>query len=81
MEVAHANLSPAPLPGYIEEQPEATDPYLVSQDDGLEYGSDEEFETPKRKKGFFERIFGSSDEPRAEKRKKRQSKNDDNSIY
>jgi penicillin-binding protein 1A len=81
MEVAHANLSPAPLPGYNEEQQEATDPYLVSQDDRLEYGSDEEFETPKRKRGFFERIFGSSDESRAEKRRKRQSKNDNNSIY
>lgn len=81
MEVAHANLSPAPLPGYIEEQPEATDPYLVSEDDSMDYGSDEEFETPKRKKGFFERIFGGSDEPRAEKRRKRQSKNDNNSIY
>ena len=81
MEVAHANLSPAPLPGYIEEQPEATDPYLVSQDDSMDNQSDEEFETPKRKKGFFERIFGSSDDSRAEKRKKRQSKNDNNSIY
>ncbi len=81
MEVAHANLSPAPLPGYIEEQPESADPYLVSQDDSMDYGGDEEFATPRRKKGFFERIFGSSDESRAEKRKKRQSKNDNNSIY
>jgi len=80
MEVAHANLSPAPLPGYIEEQPEA-DPYLVSQDESMDYGGDEEFATPTRKRGFFERIFGSSDESRAEKRKKRQSKNDNNSIY
>jgi hypothetical protein len=47
----------------------------------MDYGSDEEFETPRRKKGFFERIFGRSDEPRAEKRRKRQSKNDNNSIY
>lgn len=81
MEVAHANLSPAPLPGYIEEQPEATDPYLVSQDDNMDYGSDEEFETPRRKKGFFERIFGSSDKSRAEKRRKRQSRKEDTSIY
>jgi penicillin-binding protein 1A len=81
MEVAHANLSPAPLPGYIEEQPGATDPYLVSQDESMDYASDEEFATPTRKKGFFERIFGSSDESRAEKRRKRQSKNDNNSIY
>ncbi|MDP1702536.1 MAG: penicillin-binding protein 1A [Aestuariivirga sp.] len=81
MEVAHANLSPAPLPGYIEEQPEATDPYLVSQDESMDYGSDEEFETPRRKRGFFERIFGSSNESRAEKRRKRQSKNENNSIY
>ena len=80
MEVAHANLSPAPLPGYIEEQPEA-DPYLVSQDESMDYGSDEEFETPTRKRGFFERIFGGSDEPRTENRRKRQSKNDNNSIY
>ena len=78
MAVAHANLSPAPLPGYIEEQPESADPYLVSQEDSMDY---EEFETPKRKKGFFERLFGGGDEPRAEKRKKRQSKNDHNSIY
>ncbi|MDO8353201.1 MAG: penicillin-binding protein 1A [Aestuariivirga sp.] len=81
MEVAHANLSPAPLPGYNEEQPEATDPYLVSQDESMDYASDEEFETPRRKRGFFERMFGSSDETRAEKRRKRQSKNDNNSIY
>ena len=40
----------------------------------MDYESDEEFETPTRKKGFFERIFGSSDESRAEKRKKRQSR-------
>ncbi len=80
MEVAHANLSPAPLPGYIEEQPEA-DPYLVSQDESMDYESGEEFETPTRKRGFFERIFGGSDESRAEKRRKRQSKNDNNSIY
>ncbi len=80
MEVAHANLSPAPLPGYIEEQPEA-DPYLVSQDESMDYGSEEEFATPTRKRGFFERLFGGSDEPRAEKRKKRQSKNNNNSIY
>jgi penicillin-binding protein 1A len=79
MEVAHANLSPAPLPGYIEAQP--GDPYLVSQDESMDYSSEEEFETPERKKGFFERIFGSSDESRAEKRRKRQSKNDHNSIY
>ncbi|MBL8903374.1 MAG: PBP1A family penicillin-binding protein, partial [Rhizobiales bacterium] len=52
MQVAHANLSPAPLPGYIEEQPESADPYLVSQDEGMDY---EEFETPRRKRGFFER--------------------------
>jgi penicillin-binding protein 1A len=81
MEVAHANLSPAPLPGYIEEQPEAMDPYLVSQDENMDYASEEEFETPTRKKGFFERIFGSNDESRAEKRKKRQSRKEDSSIY
>jgi penicillin-binding protein 1A len=81
MGVAHANLSPAPLPGYIEEQPYSEDPYLVSQDESLDYASEEEFETPRRKRGFFERIFGSSDESRAEKRKKRQSKNNNNSIY
>ena len=78
MQVAHANLSPAPLPGYIEEQPESADPYLVSQDEGMDY---EEFETPRRKRGFFERLFGGSDEPLAEKRVRRQSKNDNNSIY
>ena len=81
MVVAHANLSPAPLPGYLEEQPETSDPYLVSQDDSMDYASDEEFETPTRKKGFFERIFGSSGESRAEKRKRRQSKNNNNTIY
>jgi penicillin-binding protein 1A len=78
MGVAHANLSPAPLPGYIEEQPESADPYLVSQEGGMDY---EEFETPRRKKGFFERLFGGSDELPAEKRKRRQSKNENNSIY
>jgi penicillin-binding protein 1A len=78
MEVAHANLSPAPLPGYIEEQPESADPYLVSQEDSLDY---EEFEAPKRKRGFFERIFGSSDEPRVRKRKTRKSDDEGSSIY
>ena len=78
MEVAHANLSPAPLPGYIEEQPESADPYLVSQDDSMDY---EEFEAPTRKKGFFERIFGSSDEPRVQKRKNRKSDDEGSSIY
>ena len=73
MEVAHANLSPAPLPGYLEEQPETQDPYFVSQDGNGEFtnGQDgfQEFETPKRKKSFFERIFGSSDDSRARKKK------------
>lgn len=78
MAVAHANLSPAPLPGYNEEQPESADPYLVSQDDSMDY---EEFEAPKRKKGFFERIFGSSDEPRARKKKNRKSDDESSSIY
>jgi penicillin-binding protein 1A len=78
MEVAHANLSPAPLPGYIEVQPESADPYLVSQDDSMDY---EEFEAPKRKRGFFERIFGSSDEPRVRKRKNRKSDDEGSSIY
>jgi penicillin-binding protein 1A len=78
MAVAHANLSPAPLPGYIEEQPDSTDPYLVSQDDSMDY---EEFEAPKRKRGFFERIFGISDEPRVRKKKNRQSEDEDSSIY
>ena len=84
MDVAHANLSPAPLPGYFEEQPESQDPYLMSQDDSMENGQDGfgEFETPKRKKGFFERLFGSSDEPRERKKKKRRAdSNDDSSIY
>ena len=84
MEVAHANLSPAPLPGYLEEQPEDQDPYLVSQDDNVAYenGQDgfEEFETPRRKKGFFERIFGSSDDSRPRK-KRRQVEGENNSIY
>ena len=66
------------MPGYIEEQQESADPYLVSQDEGMDY---EEFENPRRKRGFFERLFGGSDEPRAEKRVRRQSKNDNNSIY
>ncbi len=81
MEVAHANLSPAPLPGYNEEQPYSDDPYMVSQDDTLDYQGDEEFEAPRRKKGFFARLFGSSDEPRTQKRKKRQTSGEDNSIY
>jgi hypothetical protein len=41
----------------------------------------EEFEAPKRKKGFFERIFGSSDEPRARKKKTRKSDDESSSIY
>ena len=87
MEVAHANLSPAPLPGYLEEQPETYDPYVVSQDDRIENPNGQDdyqgFETPRRKRGFFERLFGFSDddEPRVQKRKKRQSGNENNSIY
>jgi penicillin-binding protein 1A len=80
MTVAHANLSPAPLPGFIEELPESADPYLVSQDDSMDYES-EEFEAPKRKRGFFERIFGISDEPRVRKKKKRRADDEDSSIY
>ena len=68
-------------PDILRSSRKSTDPYLVSQDESMDYGGDEEFETPRRKKGFFERIFGSSDESRAEKRRKRQSKNDNNSIY
>jgi penicillin-binding protein 1A len=84
MEVAHANLLPAPLPGYQDEQPENYDPYIVSQDDSMEFPGEDDlqgFETPRRKKGFFERIFGSNDEPRAQRKKKRQSGNENNSIY
>jgi penicillin-binding protein 1A len=78
MAVAHANLSPAPLPGYNEEQPESADPYLVSQDDSMDY---EEFEAPRRKRGFFERIFGISEEPRVRKKKNRKSDDEGSSIY
>jgi len=85
MEVAHANLSPAPLPGYLDDQPEADDPYVVSQDDSMGYLGEEEdlqgFAMPRRKKGFFERLFGSNDDPPPQRRKKRQSGNDNNSIY
>lgn len=85
MEVAHANLSPAPLPGYLDEQPDAQDPYLMSQDGNGEFanGQDgfQDFETPKRKKGFFERIFGSSDDSQTRKKKRRQAEGENNSIY
>ena len=86
MDVAHANLSPAPLPGYLEEQPENYDPYMVSQDESMENSGEQDgyqgFETPRRKRGFFERIFGfgSNDEPRVQK-KKRPSGNENSSIY
>jgi len=81
MEVAHANLSPAPLPGYLDEQPGSDDPYMVSQDDTMNYQGDEEFATPRRKRGFFERLFGSNDEPPPQRRKKRQADGENNSIY
>jgi membrane peptidoglycan carboxypeptidase len=85
MEVAHANLSSAPLPGYPEEQPGSDDPYMVSQDDSMEYQDEEDdlqgFATPRRKRGFFERLFGSNDEPPPQRRKKRQAEGENNSIY
>ena len=81
MEVAHANLSPAPLPGYLDEQLRSDDPYMVSQDDTMNYQGDEEFATPRRKRGFFERLFGSNDETLPQRRKKRQADGENNSIY
>jgi penicillin-binding protein 1A len=85
MEVAHANFSPAPLPGYQEEPLDNQDPYLMSQDENMDYenGQDgfQEFETPRRKKSFFERIFGSSDDSRDRKKKRRQAEGENNSIY
>ena len=85
MDVAHVNLSPAPLPGYLEEQPETYDPYVVSQDDSIEYPDEQDdlqrFATPRRKRGFFERLFGSNDESPPQRRKKRQSGNENSSIY
>lgn len=86
MEVAHANLSPAPLPGYLDEQPYSDSPYMVSQDDSQQYSGDEEayqgFETPRRKRNFFERIFGigRNDDTRTQGGK-RQTGNENSSIY
>jgi penicillin-binding protein 1A len=75
MEVALVGLSPEPLPGELIEQPQAVEPYVVSQDDQnpIYGGEDPQFEEqqieqPRRRKGFFESFFGSSDEPT--KRKK-----------
>ena len=87
MEVAHANLSPAPLPGYLEQQPESYDPYVVSQDDSMQdpYQQDgtQGFETPRRKRGFFERLFGfgSNDEPRIQRKKSSQPDQESQTIY
>jgi penicillin-binding protein 1A len=71
MQVALAGLSPEPLPGEINQ---GEDPYLVSQDENMQIPDDQfedpQFETPSRKKGFFESIFGSSDQPSAPRRQK-----------
>jgi penicillin-binding protein 1A len=70
MEVALAGLSPEPLPGELIEQPQAAEPYVVSQDDqnpiygGNDPQSEEQqADQPPQRKGFFESLFGSSDEP------------------
>ena len=87
MEVAHANLLPAPLPGYLEQQPENYDPYVVSQDDSMQDPNQQDdtaqFETPRRKRGFFERIFGfgNYDEPQIQRKRRPQPDQENQSIY
>ena len=74
MEVAHANLSPAPLPGYIEEQPESADPYLVSQDDSMDYGGERSLRLPRARRDFSSAFSAAATNRGSEKRKKRQSR-------
>ena len=85
MEVAHANLSPAPLPGYFEQQPENYDPYVVSQEDNIrspnQQDDNAQTEVPRRKKGFFDFLFGSDDQQQNPRKKKPQQDNENQSIY
>jgi penicillin-binding protein 1A len=60
MDVAHAGLSPEPLPGEFYQATEEPEPLVVSQDDTMQL-PEEEMETPRRKQGFFERLFGTGD--------------------
>ncbi len=55
----------------------------IVQDDSSDDGNYQGFETPRRKRGFFERIFGigGDDEARIRKKKERQSDNENSSIY
>jgi penicillin-binding protein 1A len=75
MASAHAGLSPEPLPGEFYEDIENPEPYLVSEGDDVLLPEEQQemaqFETPRKKRGFFERLFGGSDQPRSERRKRR----------
>ncbi len=85
MQVALAGLSPEPLPGELIDEPQAAEPYIVSQDDQnpLYNGTDPQFEEQqveqprRRRKGLFESLFGSSDEQEAP-RKRRVNHNKEN---
>ena len=85
MEVAHANLSPAPLPGYLEQQPENYDPYVVSQEDNIQDPNQQDdnaqIEIPRRKRGFFDFLFGGSDQQQNPRKRKSQQDNENQSIY
>ncbi len=60
MEVALAGLSPEPLPGETYQPMEEPEPLVVSQDDTMQF-PEQDMETPRKKKGFFERLFGTRD--------------------
>jgi penicillin-binding protein 1A len=60
MDVALAGLSPEPLPGENYQAVEEPEPLVVSQDDSMQL-PEEEMESPRKKQGFFERLFGTRD--------------------
>jgi penicillin-binding protein 1A len=76
MNAALFGLSPEPLPGEMYQQLETPDPYLVSQDENIQ-NADQPIELPRRRKGFFESIFGSGEQD-PQPRQKKQWHNKDN---
>lgn len=74
MTVAHANLTPIPLPGEsYDELMTSSDPYLESQDEDVTLDELAQLEPPKKKKNLFEMLFGTKEEARARRKKNQQN--------
>lgn len=69
MEVAHANLAPIPLPGEnYEELLTASEPFMASQEEPFDELA--QLETPKKKRSFFEKLFGIGGDSKPQKKKR-----------